>query len=252
MKKGFTLAEVLITLGIIGVVVTLLLPIIATNISKKKIAAKVKKDYTTLNLTIGMAETDYGDTTNWEYKSYDELENWIKTYILPYVQYSKFCNRDCGLGGYHSLGYNPKSNNANPRIPRYTVILNNGAIWTFYRSQGTYSHQTKIVVYVGKKLPKLGYWYAGIDAFSFIFDSEETHPHIRPFQVPSGTNLYAPWRKIYYPTIDRATLLSKQTKCGCAQNSGACYGYNISGDYCSAVLLMDNWEFKKDYPWKRY
>ena len=249
MRKriAFTLAEVLITLGIIGVIAALLLHNIGINITKKEIATKVKKNYAILNQTIDRAEADYGDTANWEYKSYEELETWVKTYILPYVQYSKFCNESCNLGGYHFLGYNPKNNNANPRIPRYTIILNNGSIWTFYRSQGRYSHQTKIVVYVGKPITKARYWYAGIDAFSFIFDSEETHPHIRPFQVPSTSN-----GAIYYPNMSRATLLSKQTQCGCATNFSACYGYNVSGDYCSMVLLMDNWEFKKDYPWKRY
>ena len=45
MRKriAFTLAEVLITLGIIGVIAALLLHNIGINITKKEIATKVKK-----------------------------------------------------------------------------------------------------------------------------------------------------------------------------------------------------------------
>lgn len=120
---------------------------------------------------------------------------------------------------------------------------------TKFKTYASYFIRGEIKHYLRDKasITKARYWYAGIDAFSFIFDSEEIHPHIRPFQVPSTSN-----GAIYYPNMSRATLLSKQTQCGCATNFSACYGYNVSGDYCSMVLLMDNWEFKKDYPWKRY
>ena len=45
MKKrfGFTLAEVLITLGIIGVVAAMTMPILYTNIQKKTTVAKLQK-----------------------------------------------------------------------------------------------------------------------------------------------------------------------------------------------------------------
>ena len=45
MKKGFTLAEVLITLGIIGVVAALTLPSLITNYRKKQTVAQLKKVY---------------------------------------------------------------------------------------------------------------------------------------------------------------------------------------------------------------
>ena len=41
MKKGFTLAEVLITLGIIGVVAALTLPSLITNYRKKQTVAQL-------------------------------------------------------------------------------------------------------------------------------------------------------------------------------------------------------------------
>ena len=45
-KKGFTLAEVLITLGVIGVVAAMTIPTMITNYEKKQTAIEVKKAYT--------------------------------------------------------------------------------------------------------------------------------------------------------------------------------------------------------------
>lgn len=41
--SGFTLAEVLITLGIIGVVAALTLPVVVTKIAKRDATARLKK-----------------------------------------------------------------------------------------------------------------------------------------------------------------------------------------------------------------
>ena len=49
MKKAFTLAEVLITLGIIGVVAALTLPSLMTDIGNKKLKTQFFKTYTDLN-----------------------------------------------------------------------------------------------------------------------------------------------------------------------------------------------------------
>ena len=44
-KVGFTLAEILITIGIIGVVVAMTLPALATKIQKKMTVAKLQKTF---------------------------------------------------------------------------------------------------------------------------------------------------------------------------------------------------------------
>ena len=48
MKKGFTLAEVLITLGIIGVVAALTLPSLIQNYKEKATVTAVKESYSIL------------------------------------------------------------------------------------------------------------------------------------------------------------------------------------------------------------
>lgn len=45
MKKGFTLAEVLITLGVIGIVAALTIPSLISNHNKSVTAARLSKAY---------------------------------------------------------------------------------------------------------------------------------------------------------------------------------------------------------------
>ena len=49
MKKGFTLAEVLITLGIIGVVAAMTMPTLINNINNKQNIAALKKAYSLIS-----------------------------------------------------------------------------------------------------------------------------------------------------------------------------------------------------------
>ena len=52
MKKAFTLAEVLITLGIIGVVAAMTLPTLVNNTEKKELDAQLTKSYSVLQNAI--------------------------------------------------------------------------------------------------------------------------------------------------------------------------------------------------------
>lgn len=58
-KFGFTLAEVLITLGVIGVVAAMTLPTLINNIQGEQYRAKFKKDISLLNQAITMNKAKY-------------------------------------------------------------------------------------------------------------------------------------------------------------------------------------------------
>ena len=60
MKKAFTLAEVLITLGIIGVVAALTLPSLMTDIGNKKLKTQFFKTYSDLNQAAKLFYTNEG------------------------------------------------------------------------------------------------------------------------------------------------------------------------------------------------
>lgn len=68
MKKylhAFTLAEVLITLGIIGVVAAFTLPALIQKNNNKVVETRLMKFYSTINQAVRLAEVDYGDKKYW-------------------------------------------------------------------------------------------------------------------------------------------------------------------------------------------
>ena len=65
IRLGFTLAEVLITLGIIGVVAAMTLPTLIQSNQDKVTVNKLKKVYSYLSQAYMMIYKDNGDPTNW-------------------------------------------------------------------------------------------------------------------------------------------------------------------------------------------
>ena len=65
------MAEVLITLGIIGVVAALTLPAVIQNYRKSVIETSVKKFYTSINQAIIMSERGNGDKESWSRTAWD-------------------------------------------------------------------------------------------------------------------------------------------------------------------------------------
>lgn len=65
-KSGFTLAEVLVTLGIIGVVAAITLPQLITNYKEKQRVTQLQKAYSVLQQAFTMAVKDYGTPNYWD------------------------------------------------------------------------------------------------------------------------------------------------------------------------------------------
>ena len=82
-KSAFTLAEVLITLGIIGVVAALTLPSVIQNYKKQEVLSRLKKSYAVIEQTVKMAEKDYGTITTWP--EWSDSEAVLHKYFVPYL-----------------------------------------------------------------------------------------------------------------------------------------------------------------------
>ncbi|MBE7706062.1 MAG: type II secretion system protein [Cyanobacteria bacterium SIG30] len=92
--KAFTLAEVLITLAIIGVVAALTIPSVITNYKNQEIATTLKKAYSMLASTSNLAIKDYGPVSGWnipEGYGIDLSVDFAEKYIIPYLRVSKTC-----------------------------------------------------------------------------------------------------------------------------------------------------------------
>ena len=64
-NKGFTLAEVLITLGIIGVVAALTIPTLIQNYKTRETVSRLKKTYSEVNEAIKLAVIENGPISHW-------------------------------------------------------------------------------------------------------------------------------------------------------------------------------------------
>lgn len=84
---GFTLAEVLITLGIIGIVAAMTMPALIANYKEKENVVRLKKAYSTLSNAYISVLDEYGAPQYWEVESWDELNEMF----APYIQHVKIC-----------------------------------------------------------------------------------------------------------------------------------------------------------------
>lgn len=95
--KGFTLAEVLITLGIIGVVAAMTLPVLTSKYQEQVIVSQLKKSYSILSQATTMAQSDFGQVSEWNIKDNDmNSTNLAFSYIKPYIKIIKECSNKAG------------------------------------------------------------------------------------------------------------------------------------------------------------
>ena len=240
MRKAFTLAEVLITLGIIGVVAAMTLPAIIQKQQKLVAAKRLSQTYSQIYYAINMSQSKFGDMKNWSVgdnygTSFDPenpdtsanesimIKDFAETYLKPYLKYTGTPDiktlKDAGYNVYQS-----KDGRAymNENTTYYIIELVNGVTLFIGYNQGT-TIFTLPVIFVdinGKTKPNI----LGRDFFLFSLDAVSTMK-----VLPYGQ------------TLDRTTLLERCAK----HNDGNVYD-NFA---CTALIMSDGWEIKKDYPW---
>ena len=221
-KCGFTLAEVLITLGIIGVVAAMTLPALVSHYKSKELSTALKKFYSEINQAITLSVVQNGDIAYWdkEVEKYDEngisdkLENASRSekfflkYLAPYLKYNSTDKAITPEDGEELKQYELKINMADGSI----LYLHNGGCLDM------------VIDLNGNKNPNK----SGRDQFTFVIC-----PNAPDRSYWCGTVPFCSYAKALQK--DRATALMK-----CKDIPS----------YCSTLLMFDDWEFKKDYPYK--
>lgn len=175
-KVAFTLAEVLITLGIIGVVAALTMPVLIENHKKQVIISKLDKAYSTISNAYVLAKEANGDMENWglvEYQSATKNEEDFLYYISPFLSVQKYCGKAEGCFpdvGYGSIGTTNFGVNMNRSTWYSKAILTDGSMI----SSITFNNSTSVVrIDVnGPKAPNV----MGIDLFNFIVLPDKVIP----------------------------------------------------------------------------
>lgn len=187
---AFTLAEVLITLGIIGVVAALTMPSLIQNYKEKETVSRVKKAYSTISQAYASALQENGSPETWGLVSFDMVseidEENILYYLKPYLQINEYC------GSKPNVCWSSTNSVAGISFPHATAkyyskaVLSDGtAILSLVTSPvcGASSGQINDICGLiridinGKKLPNMH----GRDVFSFHVTKDKI--------VPTGTQL---------------------------------------------------------------
>lgn len=71
-KLAFTLAEVLITLGIIGIVASMTIPTLMQKYYEHQTVSKLRETYSIISQALKQLEDEYGGIESWGIKTYDE------------------------------------------------------------------------------------------------------------------------------------------------------------------------------------
>ncbi len=95
-KAGFTLAETLITIGIIGIVAAMTIPTLMTKLKNDRESAILKEDYSILQQMMKMANEEGAMANIVKVNNMDEMKEWFNTYFLPYIKTTSVCYDESG------------------------------------------------------------------------------------------------------------------------------------------------------------
>lgn len=143
IDKGFTLAEVLITLAIIGVVAALTVPTVIRNYQERQTVTALKKFYTEISQAYSRAQVDNSTPDTWDWgAAYSFASNdKIMSILAPYLKIIKRCGAQGGCFSgdtYKTLNKNVSWWGPNNSGYGYSSAqLPNGlAFWIFTQGNG--------------------------------------------------------------------------------------------------------------------
>ena len=156
--QGFTLAEVLITLGIIGIVAAMTMPSVIGNARDKQIIARVQKIYSVLSSSYMMAVAE-SETPEYWGMPYTTGNNYaaaevMASYFIKNMKILKDCKgkRGCFPNSvtYRFNNTNPWNDNFDKGSHRYKVITSDGVSVAFHAYSNNCSAQAGNINFCGR------------------------------------------------------------------------------------------------------
>lgn len=226
--NAFTLAEVLITLGIIGIVAAMTMPALIANSKKSEYSSKLKKFYSVMNQAIIMSEQENGAAGEWIKdggiegdikddegnpdfgKNSEVIFKFVDQYLKPYIKIVQIGKS------------NRTVNDGKDADGEAYMVLSDGSY--------VYLHNGNCIDFnydVNGPKPPNEY---GRDIYKFLLCSNEKCA-VHSFAKDCGK---------FTAIIDADLSTREKALANCKKNQM----------YCTQLLQMDNFEFKKDYPYR--
>ena len=216
---GFTLAEVLITLGVIGVIAAMTLPTVIKNYQKQVTVNKLKKAYISVSNAVQMSKTVNGEVKDWDIKFDNKLQSasdFADKYLIPYMKVVKKCGINQTGDCYHAVKYL------------------NGIVASRRENSTSFYTNDGILYIVGN----------GINGKSIITTSYLITIDINGNNPPNvlGKDVFM-FQLYVNEGIIKANFGESSNDLNKHCKSGA------SGYSCSAKIIRDGWKIADDYPW---
>ena len=215
-NKGFTLAEVLVTLGVIGVVASLTMPTLIDNHRKVVTETRLKKFYSLMSQAILKWEDRNNllpEDVHFNIHNLDDCEKWYKNSIGPELKSVK--EEKVNWHGYK-------------------VVLADGSSF-----------------YVGVNGKTMHFTYCIDEKYcknnDILFDGK--HAFLFTLEDGSGTyggKLITSFGK--HQTESREDLLNECKYGNTDDSSVSAQGKRHA---CTRLIEIDGWQIKEDYPWKQ-
>lgn len=247
-KQGFTLAEVLIALTIIGVIAAITIPVFMRDVRKQEIETRLEQTYSLLNNALTLAVAEHGAAHTWDEMKLTSDTNqtlpFFYKYLAPHLNFLKEGNKylveSFGYGAIYSPNgevYISKDENIS------MAVLANGSsfvgmnAWQIYNKNDTsikkiYSVQYYIDVNGTKKPNTLGR-----DVFPFNLILMDQNPH---FEMTGNRGVDL--NKI--TNLKDATSFEYITK----PESELIEECKDTGKFCGALIQRNGWKVPENYP----
>ncbi len=230
MKKGFTMAEVLITLGILGVVIAMTLPALIGKYQKIVATTQLKKIYNVIYNAYLMSVETNGESEGWLYPmikegatvNKEQVEFFYKLYFAPFINF-----KSSSYKRYKVYNFNGETTNIEKqqRIGYGYFVRNPDGMCMILWANNQYMVFTADLNC--EKAPNV----AGKDVFDIL-----------ELYWQGDKTLVVPWLSyINNGTRTRSDLIES-----CKSQN---YANGVPGT-CFTLFVYDGMEFKKDYPWR--
>lgn len=242
MKKknnfGFTLAEVLITLGIIGVVAAITIPALISACNKIIIENRLRQTNAIILQSFKQYQANEGDSTLSQ-EVYDDADQagysfkYSKAFFEKYLGNSFNTKMQYPQGTFfpiYSASGKTKYSKDNTQINTVFYLLNNGTVLGVIRN-GNYDG-ARVWVILNPQKKKLR---SGKDVFQFEYVSDGV----------SGYYEYSPYVRKTYSNSMRNQYIN-----ACKSETQLPLNYMTAAQFCTFLIMQNNFKVPKDYPVK--
>ena len=254
-KKGFTLAEVLITLGIIGVVAALTIPTLIKNYQNMQIIVGLKKSYAELTTAVKLMANDSGCADNlscvgvFSDSDPSTMDNNLANELMKYIKAAKICpavsfwTDETPACFPTNVSYNYDGSGGRGPYPRYSSFISADgfAVAVINRAKNcddNYAANGQANLNVSKICGDL---YVDVNGLN---GPNNFGKDIFKFFITNGKG------PALYPDGGSELINSTQTYSwdDASGSPTSCYEGNPNGMYCAGRIMEQGWQIKYATP----